>query len=286
MSVLIIGNGFDLNLGFETGYKHFIESEQFKNLLPQNEIAKQLKNNHELHNWIDIENEFQKYSDNFNANISRGIHASELPKREKVKEWHSKIVKALIDYLNTIDYTKYERNSEAFKLLQKLASDTINPDFFPNPLVLNIFDFNYTPSVSLILKELGYGSKIRHVKVHGSLEDSNIVFGVSDDCDIYTEHNFLRKSATKNYPAADFTGMRGKIHIFGHSLGNMDYDYFKDFFTKVVYPGLNFGDSEFNIYYYKGDNDRDAINDRLFDLTDKRLAVFKKNIRFNEIECQ
>jgi hypothetical protein len=273
MSVLIIGNGFDRNLGFPTGYTDFIKSDQFRGIT-QNGIVEHLENEQDLNNWIDIENEFQRFSLRFTKKYGPD------EKREVVKGWYLEIVNALIGYLNTIDYSKYDRNSEAFKLLQKLVGNSA------------IFDFNYTPSVSLILKELGYDSNnYLHIKVHGKLEDKSIVFGVSDDCDIYEEHNFFRKSTNKNYPAIDFTDeMRSEIHIFGHSLGNMDYDYFKDFFTKVVNvyddnDRFKYNHTKFHIYY-KGDNDRDAINDRLFDLTDNRLAVFKKHIQFNEIECQ
>lgn len=33
MKILIIGNGFDLNLGLKTSYKDFIQSEHFKDLV-------------------------------------------------------------------------------------------------------------------------------------------------------------------------------------------------------------------------------------------------------------
>jgi hypothetical protein len=297
MSVLIIGNGFDLNLGFPTSYKQFLNSTYFKKLLEeQNSIAEHLNSVQELNNWIDIENEFQKYSDKYNPRRGRLIPSP--PEKIDVKNEYLGIVNALISYLNSIDYSKYKKDSEAFKLLKRingLKGGSI------------IYDFNYTPSVSLILKELGqedddiFGlddDRVSHIKVHGSLEDRNIVFGVSDGCNIYPEHNFFRKSTTKNYPAINFTtelkygshkgnfgGITpGEIYIFGHSLGNMDYDYFKDFFTDVVKgPKREF--FHFNIYY-KGDNDRDAINDRLLALTDNHLADFKKHLEFIEIECR
>jgi hypothetical protein len=279
MSVIIIGNGFDRNLGFPTGYPDFLKSEQFQNLLDQkNGIAVHLESVNSLQNWIDIENEFQKYSDSFN-NTYGPSH-----QKESVKRWYLEIVNALIEYLNTIDYTKYDKNSEAFKLLQSIDKVTY------------ICDFNYTPSVSLIAKELELDNRVAHIKVHGGLEDKNIVFGVSDGCDIYKEHNFLRKAATKNYPAIDLAdGLRepDEIHIFGHSLGNMDYDYFKPFFTYIANldPTMyehrlerKYRARELTIYYK--DNDRDFIIDRLYDLTDYKFAEFSKHIQFKEIACQ
>jgi hypothetical protein len=283
MSVLIIGNGFDLNLGFETGYKHFIKSEQFQKLLEQkNGIAQYLKSAQVLNNWIDIENEFQKFSNSFNNKYGPSYQT------DIVKGWYLEIVDALVNYLSTLDYTLYDRNSVAFKLLQNLAGDTLNPDFFPNPVVLSVFDFNYTPSVSLILKELGYESKIRHVKVHGGLEKRDIVFGVSDNCDFYSDHIFLLKSALPTFPAINFTTElkdSREIHMFGHSLGNMDYRYFKDFFTDVVQAGRYYNGTKLNIYY-KEDNDWDSISKRIFNLTDGQLGRFRENIKFLPVKCQ
>jgi hypothetical protein len=293
MSVLIIGNGFDRNLGFPTGYGNFIESEQFRSIT-QNNIAERLKREKRLHNWIDIENEFQKYSDEFN--IPQGPNKVKnlrgIPK-VKVKEWYLEIVNALIDYLNTIDYTKYDRNSEAFKLLQKINGGSV------------IYDFNYTPTVSLILDELGHkvvheedtfgynNNSVGHIKVHGRLEDRNIVFGVSDDCTIYGEHNFFKKASNKNYPAVNFDTVLQQeddiIYLFGHSLGNMDYHYFQPFFNYILnqHPKRESGGYTTQLYlYYKGESDWDDINDRLIELSQNRLTDFKRNIQFQPIECQ
>ena len=57
---LIIGNGFDLNLGLPTSYGNFVESEQFKDMVTRgNKLAIHLKSKYELQNWIDIENELK-----------------------------------------------------------------------------------------------------------------------------------------------------------------------------------------------------------------------------------
>ena len=62
-SILIIGNGFDLNLGLKTSYQNFIASHVFKNLVDgNNQLCKYLNNQNELNRWIDIENELKKYS--------------------------------------------------------------------------------------------------------------------------------------------------------------------------------------------------------------------------------
>ncbi|MCK5738176.1 hypothetical protein KAH55_03300 [bacterium] len=70
-AVLIVGNGFDLNLGFKTGYTDFIKDENFKMLLKsENDLAKYLNNKNNLQNWIDIECELENYSKIKNPNAS------------------------------------------------------------------------------------------------------------------------------------------------------------------------------------------------------------------------
>lgn len=63
MKILIIGNGFDLNLGLKTSYKDFIQSNHFKTLLKnKNSMAEYFNEKSELNNWVDIEKEITKYS--------------------------------------------------------------------------------------------------------------------------------------------------------------------------------------------------------------------------------
>ncbi len=60
---IIIGNGFDINLGLPTSYTDFVKSTHFDDMVKRgNELAKYLKSKFELQNWIDIENELKTYS--------------------------------------------------------------------------------------------------------------------------------------------------------------------------------------------------------------------------------
>ncbi len=60
--ILIIGNGFDLNLGLKTSYKEFVESNEFKNLIRNNDLARYLQSVQNNQNWVDIEHELKKYA--------------------------------------------------------------------------------------------------------------------------------------------------------------------------------------------------------------------------------
>ena len=57
---IVIGNGFDINLGLPTSYADFVKSTHFDDMVKRgNELAKHLKSKFELQNWIDIENELK-----------------------------------------------------------------------------------------------------------------------------------------------------------------------------------------------------------------------------------
>ncbi|MCM1441733.1 MAG: bacteriophage abortive infection AbiH family protein, partial [Roseburia sp.] len=68
-TLVIIGNGFDLNLGLKTSYRHFVESEECRTLLSKghNYLLKTILGKYHLCNWVDIEEELK-----FIARTSKG----------------------------------------------------------------------------------------------------------------------------------------------------------------------------------------------------------------------
>ncbi|TDR31980.1 AbiH family protein [Hydromonas duriensis] len=63
--ILIIGNGFDLDLGLKTSYQDFLrsESKSFENLIAtQNVLARYLNYKNEIQNWVDVEHELKNYA--------------------------------------------------------------------------------------------------------------------------------------------------------------------------------------------------------------------------------
>lgn len=61
-TLLIVGNGFDLSMGFKTSYGDFMKSSYFPNK-ETSTLCSYLHNQYEENmGWIDIENELSKYS--------------------------------------------------------------------------------------------------------------------------------------------------------------------------------------------------------------------------------
>jgi hypothetical protein len=225
-SVIIIGNGFDLNLGLKTSYTDFLNSHNFDLLIKSgNQLAIYLKTKRDLNNWIDIENELKHYSNN----------AKSIPSRNYENDFKN-LSNSLKDFLKEVKHEKLNKKAEAYLLIQKI----IDSEF-------TIYDFNYTNTCEKILYELGFRDRDfekRLIKVHGSIESSQIIFGVEDNAPIKTDHIFLKKSFKNNRPVNIYEKIKNvnDIYIFGHSLGETDHTYFTQFFQEICF--VNNGQNE------------------------------------------
>lgn len=171
-SILIIGNGFDLNLGLKTSYQNFIASHVFKNLVDgNNQLCKYLNNQNELNRWIDIENELKKYSRDVYKDSNRKIFRQE----------YQQLCKSLCSYLNTLDMSSIDETSKVYNIITDQLSD------LENVLILN---YNYTSSIDYILNQRSLKYDI--LSVHGSAKNSKIVFGVEDRARINEDDVFLK----------------------------------------------------------------------------------------------
>lgn len=264
--VAIIGNGFDLNLGLRTSYSDFMESEKFLDLADRNDLAKHLAVVNDSVNWVDIEEELIRYSKNASGQKSLNLEKDFV-----------RIRAALMDYMAGIKVSRYSSSQCAYSFIKEL----VNTNFL-------IFDFNYTGSTKEILRLLGVSKdeiELRLIKVHGSVEEGKIIFGVQDNADIRREHIFLRKAYAQYYQAVDmefnFKRMRS-LHVFGHSLGVTDHSYFTQFFGDQSKPLVDHS-VDFYFYYY-GDLGYNQLVQQLEILTEKRLGAFRKKNQVHFID--
>lgn len=227
MKILIIGNGFDLNLGLKTSYKDFIQSDNFKTLVEnKNSMAEYFNEKNELNNWVDIEKEITKYSIK--------VKDEDL----NIKKDFVEIKSALTNYLEKAQKEEINKDSKAFKILEEELS---NIDI--------IFNFNYTDSIFRIAEILKQDIENKHFHIHGSIKKQDIIFGVEDNAKIYDEHIFFKKAYNKNYGEYNIKKEfeENEIIIFGHSLGITDSSYFKKYIHERA---INVIQTEFKFYYY------------------------------------
>ncbi len=261
--LIIIGNGFDLSLGLKTSYRDFVQSEIFKSLpRASNLFVPYLAPASEDSNWIDIENELKKISQSYTS-----------PEND-----YYELCSKLKEYMASITYDTLNRNSHAFNFISTL----MGTDFL-------ILDFNYTNTTKLLLKEVGFTddhiSKTL-IKVHGSIEEGDIIFGVEDKAEIVPSHVFFKKSFNKTFKGINLFNEADKIEtikIFGHSLGDTDFMYFHKLFETISdesYQGL----SKKIYLYYHGQESYKNLHIQLEKLTNCNLFVLKQNNEFNPID--
>lgn len=251
-TTLIIGNGFDINLGLKTSYSDFFNSQIFQDNKTKFTLLTHLDTIFSNQNWVDIEFELAKYSQSNKSDYNI------------FKNDFKNLCSFLKDYLSNQDLSTIKRNS-GYILLEKLLENE-----------LTVIDFNYTGTVEYIAKELNLEKNLTHFQVHGSLKDNNIIFGVQDEINI-NGNVFIRKSFHENYGIYDIDdALRNseKIIIFGYSLGDSDHMYFSRHFQSLVMPAFLDLRQILDIFYY---NEKDSIFQQLEILTMREVGKVRIN---------
>lgn len=229
---IIIGNGFDIDLGLPSKYSEFIESKEWKDIrdVPIGYIGDKNYIKHSLichlrqasynkENWFDIEEEIHKFvlghqdcTNDDAKNIRREF------------EW---LRKALTVYMKRVSKdlnNKADENRLAYKLLFELQKC---------PKSVNEICFNYT-NPHLFLKTSTTYKKCYFTYVHGDLESNDIVLGcdiqedekVNRNLSFFYKYNMLKAA---NHVAINILEAK-EIVFFGHSVNEMDFGYFREFF--------------------------------------------------------
>lgn len=228
--VLVIGNGFDLNLNLATGYKDFVNSEEWKQMFHKYaseshhySLLKYLnaKANHE--NWFDLEQALLDY-----ANIKMKdvwSHDVEIDKRE-----YATLCQTLKEYL---DMHLRSRSGD----IQSNYSTKILRKFQYNRDLRKIYTFNYTS-----LEQISCVANILHLvpctHIHGSVDDTSIILGFETSRfeTIMPEYSFMIKSSSPDYHSV---GLEldmidaDEVIIFGHSLNMIDAVYFEHYLQNL-----------------------------------------------------
>ncbi len=253
-TMLITGNGFDLNLGMKTGYKDFfyqLETLDFWNRHKENLLLSYIHEKGAKEYWYSFEEIIKEFviknAEYVDFIIKDCVESLALLKVELCKfignarpiygryNAASKITCALFgcDGTGAVDWNKklrnrYDKFTERYKL----------PQF-------RFVTFNYTdPSLWLmriikmfVTKPLNenVSSMSEYIyNIHGKLGD-NIVFGTDEDDRIPWKLSFVQKSHyleedTKAKFYRDLCTSK-RIVIFGHSVHGIDFEYYKKFLS-------------------------------------------------------
>lgn len=228
-SVLILGNGFDLDLGLKTSYKDFVKSNYWPFGKRNNYRIGSLPQFLDRHlgvigTWYDLEEILAKFAS------QRGRSVRELIDEDKAA--FKELIQSLKEYLQ----------SQEDSFIEGENTDLVTPASFFMSLFLqkenhSIYSFNYTNVCRIFSKINSCFEKVcTCTHVHGSLAHGNIILGAGDQRDLNDNYFEFYKSASPHYESNNLVedlNSADEVYIFGHSLGLNDHDYFSDFFKKA-----------------------------------------------------
>lgn len=229
---LIIGNGFDLDLGLPSKYSDFADSPEFHDLARRmhnmyyeeerkNSLVLQIQQASNNSNWFDIEEEIHKY-------VLNHPYLAENMIRHVRSEFDA-LKRALTNYLKRVSKElehKANKQKLAYVLLMILQNSPLSK--------INIY-FNYTnPELFMEMPTYHEIGKGFFTYVHGSLRYDDIVLGcdlkkgeeVNRQLSFMYKYNMLNKA---NHVARHILEAK-EIIFFGHSINEMDFCYFREFF--------------------------------------------------------
>lgn len=113
--LLILGNGFDLDLGLKTRFKDFTNSSYwpFGDRAKYDGLGGFLNHRQKTDEWFDLESAMKEYC------MSNGQSSYSQERLGKDKADDKSLVEALKEYLSAIDVTKINLQSKAAELIKK-----------------------------------------------------------------------------------------------------------------------------------------------------------------------
>lgn len=272
MTTLVLGNGFDLDLGWKTSYKEFFyhqisHYERFN----KNKYVVTLVNQFKEVYWYDLERFIRdqicllKNSVDVDADLEQLIDFLTITKG------------CLYDYFTIGDgayYTKdYNRYSFAFHFLTRFTQFS------------KIYSFNYTNPIKQLL-----GNNYEILHVHNERKNRFLILGTDvrifdelSGLDVEKRNQIERvfvKTSQRGYIKTELDSDLSKsetIVFFGHSFGICDSDYFNPFFTQLI---NNEADCKDLYIITKDEDSLDSIkrNMLLYDIKFENLASSSTNV--------
>lgn len=267
--LLILGNGFDIDLGMKTRYSDFAKSHYWDDLMEnvyegvQHDLLSVLKEAKEKEAWFDIEQVIYQYVTSL-GNLGYDAKTD--------REEFDRLVESLTSYL---DYIQKKRDYDVDSIALRVLREVIESGSY------QIYTFNYT-QLQNIADSMGFkiqSGAVTHM--HGSLNNKSIILGILADpsVSILDEYSFLYKDNSRFYMPnnmyEDFD-KASDIIFFGHSINGMDFPYFRDFFIKQSGMDGEYKRKKITVFTYDDNSDmqiRNSIRRAQVDLT----QLFRRN---------
>ena len=241
-TLLIVGNGFDLSMGFKTSYGDFMKSSYFPHEETSNLCSYLHKQYEENMGWIDIENELSEYSRILTTKKLNAKKFNTILDIDSLREEYDELKSSLKCYLQEETKRAFgpSPDNPAKRVIDQLPAES------------KIISFNYTSIIERMTRDRFCASKGNLLHIHGSLAPyDDIVFGVEDSAKLSKEHVFLYKAHSPHLKVQEFSDWLNsaeRIIFYGYSLGDTDRQYFEKFFRKLCSDDRTY--TELVFYYY------------------------------------
>lgn len=266
--VFIIGNGFDLNLGWKTSYRDFVHSDYCpihpagNGSCPMEEyLARKI----EVERWYDLECILREYAaDGYKS------HRKADPKDEP---FFNELRDSLTEFIKHEAQKDVDTESLAVIVLKAIIA---------NGYFSSIYTFNYT-DLYLLAEKIGIHSQFDFKFVHGNVYRSSIILGVDGHSDLREGYEYLRKGNSEHYRSNHIRydlQECDEVVFFGHSLGDMDYPYFRDFFSTQSHC-VNRKDGKGITIFTKDNHSRLQILEQLRMMNDGQTEHLQNDNEFN-----
>lgn len=275
-TLLIVGNGFDLSMGFKTSYGDFMKSSYF----PHEEtssLCSYLHNQYEENmGWIDIENELSEYSRMLTTKKLNAKKFNTILDIDSLREEYDELKSSLKLYLQEETKRAFgpSPDNPAKRVIDQLPADS------------KIISFNYTSIIERLTLGKFQDSNGNLLHIHGSLAPyDDIVFGVEDSAKLSKEHVFLYKAHSRHLRVQEFSAWLNsaeRIIFYGYSLGDTDRQYFENFFRKLCSGDITYAEL---VFYYYGQASYDNLIWQLQMLTNHKLTQLQILNKIEFIDC-
>lgn len=282
--LLILGNGFDLDLGFKTRFSDFASSEYWPKFGPAPTVLQRyLEVRKDIDKWFDLEGALLDYSQRLNEEKADPHTPSEDIVFFRCLKEH------IMDYLENEQNKPIMKGSVAARLLcGLLKTDNLK----------SIYTFNYTNIKRVASNFCQQPDEIDVNYVHGSLDKRDIIVGV-DESEVIEGYEFLQKAVDVNYHSTNIISefsLSQNIIFFGHSFGKIDIEYFKPFFNFIFnqniqedqhHPHITIFtyDEESRLEILKNIHSMGINRQRLFNLCDFNIYRTKKGLDDDKINA-
>ena len=232
MRVLVIGNGFDIDLGINTSYSNFYNYSIFskrRNVVPNSLEAYLRGRNKKDIRWADLEESMATYVKNKKGRVLDTITNHD-------KFFLQELKREFSDFIIDNWYNK-SNNSEKEPINDSLAKriiDKNNKGCFDS-----IYSFNCMLYSDLqLFSDSQIDSTFGINNIHGAYDV--FIFGIrKEDC-IREDYSFLVKENQDYYPHDVVKSLKkdlmlaNDVVIFGHSLNRIDMGYFEYLFKQFA----------------------------------------------------